>query len=305
MGKKRILQERVVVNRAAGARRAAASSRIAFQGERGAFSEQAVHQLLGARWSLLPCRSFEEMFEAVVRGRALACVVPIENTLAGSIHKNFDLLLRHQLQILAETNVRIEHHLIALPETRLNDIREITSHPAALDQCQAFLRRHPRWEVVTGYDTAGSVKSLVQQHLSKSAAIAGSLAARFYKCKILRKNIEDHRQNFTRFWLLSKSPREQLPMTLRKELGGTRNKTSIVFSTKSIPGALFKCLSVFALRDINLSKIESRPLVGRPFEYLFYVDFLGNIDEKRCQNALRHLGEITDFLRVLGCYREG
>lgn len=278
---------------------------VAFQGEREAFSEQAVHQLLGARIDLLPCDSFEKTFLSVARGTAHSCVVPIENTLAGSIHKNLDLLLEHRLTIMAETRVRIEHHLIALPGVKLRAVQRVISHPVALEQCQRFLRRHPNLKIEPVYDTAGSVKLLVEQGWRETAAIAGSLAARVYGCKKLKENIEDHEANFTRFWLLERA-RGSGPRNEKIDRQDSRGaKTSIVFSTKNVPGALFKCLGVFALRDIDLTKIESRPLVGKPFEYSFYVDFLGSPAEERCRNALRHLKEVTDFLRVLGCYRRG
>lgn len=284
------------------------SLKIAFQGERGAFSEQAAVQLLGSRIELIPCDSFDKCFTAVKRGRAEACLVPIENTLAGSIHRNFDLLLQHGLSIVGETRVRIEHHLIALQGTRLGDVRRVLSHPMALEQCRRFLEQHPRLESVAEYDTAGSVKLIAESAVADwrdTAAIAGAWAARRYGCAILKRNIEDHAENHTRFWLLSKPQRKGSLSRHRPWERQRGDKTSIVFSTKNIPGALYKCLSVFALRDINLTKIESRPVRGRPFEYFFYVDLLSHVDEERCRNALRHLGEVTDFLRVLGCYKQG
>jgi prephenate dehydratase len=280
-------------------------ARVAFQGERGAFSEQAARQLIGARIEVIPCESFEKTFDSVVRGRADVCIVPVENTLAGSIHKNLDLLLKHRFHIVGETNLRIEHHLVALRGTSLQEIDRIISHPVALEQCQRFLRRHPHIKSEVAYDTAGSVKMIAEHEWHNTAAIAGAWAAQWFHCGILQKNIEDHHENYTRFWLLQKGsskrhPSEGWPWAHRKG-----DKTSIVFSTRNVPGALFKCLSVFALRDIDLTKIESRPVIGRPFEYFFYVDFLGSVAEERCQNALRHLGEVTDFLRVLGCYPRG
>jgi prephenate dehydratase len=279
--------------------------RIAFQGERGAFSEQAAHQFYRGPMELLPCESFERTFQGVVSGRADACVIPIENTLAGSIHKNLDLLLEHGLTIAGETRVRIEHCLIALRGTRMRDLRRVLSHPVALEQCRKFLRQHPRLQSEAAYDTAGSVKLLVGQGLRDTAAIASPLAAKAYGAVVLKSNIEDHRENYTRFWLLRQQPSGRRSKKRWPRRGLPGDKTSIVFSTRNIPGALFKCLSVFALRDIDLTKIESRPLVGRPFEYFFYVDFLGSVEEEACRNALRHLEEVTDFLRILGCYPRG
>lgn len=281
--------------------------RIAFQGAPGAFSEQAIYQLLGRRVALVPCESFEKTFASVLERRAQACVVPVENTLAGSVHKNLDLLLQHRLTIRGETQVRIEHHLIALEGVRFRDIRRVISHPVALEQCQKFFHAHPGLRSEVAYDTAGSVKQIVEHRWRDTAAVAGPLAVRKYPCAVLKRNIEDHRENFTRFWLLAPKAAGTMSLRMKRRLvvRKDRSKTSIVFATKNIPGALFKCLSVFALRDINLTKIESRPRKGRPFEYFFYVDLLEHVEEPRCRNALRDLGEITDFLRVLGCYEKG
>ena len=264
----------------------------AFQGERGAFSEEAAYKLLGPRVKPLACPTFPEAFRAVTRGRAEAALIPIENTLAGSVHENYDLLQENRLTIHAEVHLRIVHHLIASPGTRLADVRKVYSHPVALAQCSRFFKRHPRVEKVPFYDTAGSVKMLAADRPIRAAAIASRVAAEVYGARILLSHLEDHRENYTRFLLL-------------KRAAGTpkgADKTSIVFSTANLPGALLKCLSVFSLRDINLTKIESRPLRGRPWEYCFYLDFIGNVGERRCRDALRGLAEVTEDLRVLGCY---
>jgi len=273
--------------------------RVAFQGERGAFSEEASVQLLGEGLDLDPRPSFEEVFAALAGGSADYAVVPIENTLAGSVHENYDHLLRFKLPIVAETSVRIVHNLIARPKVRFSQVSRVFSHPVALGQCLKFFRKHPRIRPENYYDTAGGVKMLMEQAPDGAAAIASAAAAAFYGASILRRSIEDNRQNFTRFFLLARRPPRRSPA------GAKGWKTSIVFTTRNIPGALFRCLSVFALRDINLAKIESRPLRGKPWEYLFYLDFLGSVGETRCRNALRHLGELTDLFQVLGCYRQG
>lgn len=265
---------------------------IAFQGERGSFSEEAAYKLLGRKIRVLPCETFAATFESVKRGRANSCLVAIENTLAGSVYENFDLLLAHNLHIVNEVSLRIVHNLIALPGTTRKDVRQVYSHPVALAQCRRYFEQNPQVTKVTYYDTAGSVKMLVERRPPGAAAIASRTAAEVYKGRILAAHLEDHRENYTRFLLLSKTPR----------VSPQANKTSIVFSTRNLPGALYKCLSVFALRDIDLSKMESRPLRGRPWEYFFYLDFVGNVKEERCKKALAHLGEVTDFLRVLGCY---
>jgi len=275
--------------------------RVAFQGELGAFSQQAVYQLTGPEVEVVPCQQFEQVFRALAGGEVDAAVVPIENTLHGSVHENYDHLVNYQLPILGETHVRIVHNLIALPGVKFRDIRRVFSHPVALNQCLRFLGRHPQLERVPYYDTAGSVKMLVQERLRDAAAIASSVAADIYGASIVRRSIEDDRRNLTRFFLLGpKGRRAALPRADKRAY-----KTSLVFSTRNVPGSLFRALSAFALRDINLTKIESRPLRGKPWEYLFYLDFLGRTDDPKVCNALRHLGELADFLRVLGCYPRG
>ncbi len=265
---------------------------VAFQGERGSFSEEAAYKLLGRGIRVLPCETFAKIFASVTGGHANYCLVPIENTLAGSVYENFDLLLANNLHIVSEVSLRIVHNLIAMPGTRRRDVREVYSHPVALAQCERFFIKNPRIKRVTYYDTAGSVKMLAERRPTGTAAIASRIAAEVYDARILQTHLEDHRENYTRFFLLSKTSR----------VSPKANKVSIVFSTRNLPGALYKCLSVFALRDIDLSKMESRPLRGRPWEYFFYLDFVGNVKEERCKNALAHLGEVTNFLRVLGCY---
>lgn len=265
---------------------------VAFQGERGAFSEEAAYKLLGKRIRALPCETFSAAFGSVARGKARYCLVPIENTLAGSVYENFDHLLENDLHIIGEVSLRIVHNLVAFEGTTLRNLRQVYSHPVALAQCGKFFARYPKIQKMPFYDTAGSVKMLEHERLAGSAAIASQTAAAVYGARVLQRHLEDHSQNFTRFLLLSKIGK----------VSGRANKVSIVFSTPNTPGALFKCLSVFALRDIDLSKMESRPLRGRPWEYFFYLDFAGNLKEDRCQKALSHLAEVTNFLRVLGCY---
>lgn len=265
---------------------------VSFQGERGSFSEEAAYKLLGRRIRILPCETFIATFQSVVAGNAQACLVPIENTLAGSVYENYDLLQSNALHIVGEVSLRIVHNLIALPGTSRKNVRQVYSHPVALAQCGRFFARYPQIERIPFYDTAGAVKMLAERRLRGAAAIASRIAAGVYHARILARHLEDHHENFTRFLLLSKT----------RKVSRRANKVSIVFSTRNLPGALYKCLSVFALRDIDLTKLESRPLRGRPFEYFFYVDFLGNVKEERCRNALAHLGEVTNLLRVLGCY---
>ena len=274
--------------------------KVAFQGELGAFSQQAIRQLLGASAEPTPYQRFDEVFAALRSEKVKAAVLPIENTLHGSVHENYDLLLRYNFEITAETSVRISHNLIAPPGVTFDRIRKVYSHPVALNQCLDFFRHHKRIHSETFYDTAGSVKMIMKERPTDAAAIASELAAKIYGGTILRRGIEDDSQNFTRFFLLE--PPGSKPRTLRGA-GKSPWKTSLVFSTKNIPGALFRALSALALRDLNLVKIESRPLRGKPWEYLFYLDLLGRSSDPVVQKALGHLEELADFLRVLGTYR--
>ena len=276
---------------------------IAFQGERGAFSQEAARRLCGPDVEVLPCTRFEDIFRSVKEGRAAGAVVPIENTLAGSVHENYDHLVNFELPIVAETSVRIVHNLIAPKGVRFSQIKRVFSHPVALNQCLDFFAKNPQIERIPFYDTAGSVKMVTEEGLKDAAGIASAVAAEIYGAHILRRSIESDRQNFTRFFLL-RTP----DYARRHPLGAAPNaqwKTSLVFSTRNVPGSLFRALSAFALRDLNLIKIESRPLRGKPWEYLFYLDFLGRADSPVAVHALNHLGEVADFLRILGCYPKG
>ncbi len=270
----------------------------AFQGERGAFSEEAARRLLGADVKVRPCQRFEEVFQRLDRKEVTAAVVPIENTLAGSVHENYDHLLKFAFPIVAEVNVRIVHNLIAPPGVPFRKLRRVFSHPVALNQCLDFFADNPQIERQTFYDTAGSVKMVMQEKLTDAAGIGSALSAEIYGARILRRSVEDDRQNFTRFFLLRR--RGWKPKKAPPAPKGW--KTTLVFTTRNIPGALFRALSAFALRDLNLNKIESRPLRGKPWEYLFYLDFMGHIDDERSRNALGHLRELADLLRILGCY---
>ncbi|HSB08817.1 MAG TPA: prephenate dehydratase [Blastocatellia bacterium] len=271
----------------------------AFQGERGAFSEDAARQLLGPGVDTIPCRTFDEMFDAVATRVADCAAVPIENSLAGSVHKNYDLLVEHDLTIIGETNVRIVHHLIAPRGVSLSEIRRVHSHPVALAQCERFLRANPRIEVAPAYDTAGSVKMIVESGSKQDAAIAGATAATVYGADIIAEGIEDNAQNFTRFLLLTRSERADSIETVSNQC---QRKTSIVFRVANKPGGLFRSLAAFALRDIDLTKIESRPIEGRPWEYSFYLDFIGDRTEQHVERALANLSELAESVRVLGSY---
>lgn len=270
--------------------------KVSFQGEPGAYSEQAVFNYFGDVESV-PCESFDVMFDSVVTGKSDVLLAPIENSLAGSIHQNYDLLLRHDLHIIGEYFLRVRHCLIANPGVRREDLRTAISHPQALGQCAAYLRAL-QIKPEPAYDTAGSVKMLKESGARDVAAIASRRAAELYGLEILQEGIEDNPENFTRFLAVG---REAVIPAGDPPSEGVA-KTSIVFTLKNVPGALFKAMSVFALRDIDLTKIESRPLQGKPWEYLFYVDLLGSTHDTTVQRALDHLGEYAVTLRVLGSY---
>lgn len=290
--------------------------KVAIQGELGSFSHEAAERML-PRCTVVPCARSAEVFDRVERGSVEGAVIPIENTLAGTVAEHADLLVSRNVFIQAEYLLRIIHNVIAPPGVQMRSLRRVLSHPVALDQCRDFFHQHPQIEPVPFYDTAGSVKHVIENHLKDAAGIAGQQAAREYSGKILKAGIEDEKSNFTRFFLVRQLGRgrgrthvSQHRRDVGHPGGGTdyhrlippgANKTSIAFKVKNLPGALFKSLSVFALRDISLSKIESRPMRGRPWEYVFYVDFLRGDDEP-AQNALRHLGEVADFVKVLGVY---
>jgi prephenate dehydratase len=282
--------------------------KIAIQGELGSFSHEAAEAML-PRAVVVPCARSLDVFDRVKRGAVDGAVIPIENSLAGSVAEHFDLLLGRDVHIVREFRLRIVHNLIAPPGTRLADVRRVYSHPVALDQCRDLFAKNPKLEPVPFYDTAGSVKHVVAEGLRDAAGIASRRAAEVYKGKILKAGIEDDKKNFTRFFLIERGKIERGRIKRGKIKRGkpraARNadKTSLAFSVKNIPGALFKALSVFALRDISLSKIESRPMRGRPWEYVFFVDLLRGDDEDS-RNALRHLGEVSDLVKVLGIYPE-
>lgn len=268
--------------------------KVAIQGEEGSFSHQAAIELLGADVKILPRPSFEALFEAA-SGAADRAVCPIENSLHGSIHENYDRLKASSLHIVGETQLRISHCLICRPGSSLASIRRVASHAVALSQCRRFFAERPNVEPVVAYDTAGSVKDLLRgDGPATQGAIASKLAAQLYGGQVLLEGIEDDPQNYTRFLVLAREPG---PIE-------AASKTSIVFTLKNVPGALHRALSAFAARGVDLAKIESRPLRGRPWEYLFYLDFLGD-PRGVAGEALAELRGLAEELRVLGSYPEG
>lgn len=270
--------------------------RVAFQGEPGAFSEAAAVQLLGEQVATVPRGTFDATFRAIAEGAADALLVPVENTLAGSVVRVYDLLLESPLEICGETILPIEHHLMGCPGASLEEVRAVASHPMALAQCERFFETHSRLKRVPAEDTAGSVREMMERGDISRASIAGMRAARHYGAIILRENIEDNVENFTRFVLLL-PPNE----AARFRAGGDAKKMSIAMRLAHRPGALLASLEPFANHGVNLQKIESRPIHGKPFEYQFYIDVeAGN--HQHLEKALEEVREATSQLRVLGLY---
>ncbi len=275
---------------------------FSFQGVPGAYSELAGRDLLGAKCRTLPCETFEAVFESVHRGRADRGIIPIENSLAGSIHQNYDLLAQHGLHIIGETYLRVEHALLGRPSARFQDIRQVRSHPQALAQCSGFFAKHKRIKPVVWFDTAGAAQSLEGEKSNSIAAIASEYAGKLYGLKVLRRSLQNQAVNFTRFLVISKNI-PPLGGGRKTTRGGEKVKTSITFlPRKNEAGALFRILEIFALRNIDLSKIESRPDPKRPFDYRFYLDLAGGSGDLDIREALKRLGGITTGLRVLGSY---
>lgn len=265
---------------------------VAFQGEPGAYSEAAAVKYAPGT-AVLPCPSFEAVFSAVADGRATHGILPMENSIGGSIHRNYDLLVDHVLPIVGEVELRVDHCLLALPGTTLADVKVVYSHPQALAQCEAALTQMPGVEVVAVYDTAGAAKMVREGGRPDAAAVASRRAAEVFALDVLRESIQDFADNITRFCVIAPAATDPVDA----------NKTSLVFALHSKPGALFKALAGFALRDINLTKLESRPLRGRPWEYAFYVDVEVAAEDPGLQRALADLREFSHWVRILGSYR--
>jgi len=268
--------------------------KVAIQGEMGSFSHEAARETLGEGIDILPCPTFDALFDVVGSGGADRAVVPIENSLTGSIHENYDRLLGRPLHIVGETQLRIQQCLIARPGASLGSLRRVASHPVALAQCRNFFAAHPHLEAVAAYDTAGSVQRLLAAGPVTEAAIASRLAATLYQGEVLVEGIEDDPQNFTRFLVLAREP---------GPVGGAA-KTSVAFTLPNVAGSLHRALGAFALRGASLAKIESRPLRGRPWEYAFYLDVLGN-PQGPVGEALGELRGLAGEFRILGSYPEG
>jgi prephenate dehydratase len=269
--------------------------KVAFQGARGAYSEIATTQYFAKRVETVPVPNFADVFTAVVKKKVEFGVIPMENSLTGSIHQNFDLLLKYKLWIGGEIKLRISHSLLAPHGASLKTIRKVYSHPQALWQCQRFLKSFSRIEAIPYFDTAGSARYVAALGEPDSAAIASRFAATHYDLKILKAGIEDNKENYTRFLVLSRPPQRSK---------GEGDKTSVAFALRDIPGALHRCIEVFAKAGIQIFKVESRPIPGRPWEYLFYVDFGEDLYKPVSQQALKDLKKVSKRLRVLGTYKK-
>ena len=265
---------------------------VAFQGEPGAYSEAAALKF-EASAATLPCQAFDDVFAAVAGGRATHGILPMENSIGGSIHRNYDLLLEHDLPIVGEVELRVDHCLLALPGTSLDDVKVVYSHPQALAQVENALRQMHGVEVVAVYDTAGAAKMVREGDRRDAAAVASRRAADVFGLQVLRESIQDFRDNITRFCIVAHAGAE----------APDADKTSLVFALQSKPGVLFKALAGFALRDINLTKIESRPLRGRPWEYAFYVDVEAPRGHPGLDRAVADLQDFCHLVRILGSYR--
>jgi prephenate dehydratase len=264
---------------------------VVFQGEHGAYSEEAIYQFFGPEVETGPCPSLEEVFAAVESGTAAYGALPVENSTAGSINQAYDLLLSRDLRIWGEAVLRVRHALLAPPGTRLADIARARSHPQALAQCQRYLGNRG-WTPETAYDTAGSARDLAAAPERGVAVIASRLAGQLYGLEELDYGLEDSEYNYTRFFMLGTQdpPRAQ------------RSKTSVVFSSRHQPGALYECLGEFARRRVNLTKLESRPRRNRPWQYTFYLDFEGHCKDPECEAALMGLLRRSSFIKLLGSY---
>jgi len=269
-----------------------ASSRVAFQGERGAFSEEAAVKLLGEGIELVPRTTFEALYSSLQERLADYVLAPIENSLAGSVHRSYDLLVSSGLRIQAEVVIPIVHNLIGLPGATFERITQVLSHPVALAQCERFFASHPSIKRVATDDTAGSVREIMSAGDPARAGIASRRAAKVYGAVILREHLEDHPENYTRFLLLATSA----------DVAEDADKLSLVLHLAHKPGSLCSALGVFARRNLNLMKIESRPIPGTPWSYCFYLDLQASLKDRRTREALDELKQFKDSVRVLGCY---
>jgi len=275
---------------------------IGFQGEHGAYSEEAIFKHFGREVKTIPTVSIHEVFNLAEAGAVDLGVVPVENSVEGSINETYDMLVSSNLSVVGEVILRVVHCLIALRTAKLGGIKVVYSHPQALAQCRNFVTSLGVEPIVT-YDTAGSVKMIKEKRLEGAAAIAGERAALIYGLKVLKKGIEDYSTNSTRFLIVSREAAEGARPGARRAGITHGAKTSLIFSVPHVPGSLYNALEVFAREKINLTKIESRPTKERPWEYYFFLDFEGRRDDRKVVKVLTELATKTAFLKVLGSYQ--
>ncbi len=267
--------------------------RVAFQGEHGAFSEDAVEAYFGEAPETVPCLDFLDAFNAVEKGRATHAVLPVENSIEGTVAQVNDLLLEHDLVVTAEVVIPVDQCLIGMPGAKLEEATTVYSHPQALAQCRRFLDQYPQWKRIPAYDTAGSVRMVKEEGDGRSLAIASRRSAQVYGMEVLREAIQSEAHNFTRFFVLEKDP----------ALVEGADKTSLVFAVKNVPGSVYQCLGELANRGINLTKLESRPRRGRPWSYVFFADLEGNVEDPGVKEAVGALLRTAGFVKILGSYR--
>lgn len=267
--------------------------KVAYQGIKGAYSESAIYKHFGKKAEAIGYETFEDVFEAVKKGKADYGFLPFENTIAGSIVENYDLVLKENVSVIAEVFLGMEHNLLSHKGNNLKNIKIVYSHPHAVNQCKEFLKKH-KLKAVPEYDTAGSAKLVKERNNIEEASIASELCADIYGLDILRRNIETNKNNITKFFVIVK--KENIPKELKKE------KTSIALKTKHYPGALVNCLQRLSKNNINMTKLESRPIPENPWEYVFYVDFEGGLDDENVKLALSEMEAASIFIKVLGSY---
>ena len=270
--------------------------KVAYQGIRGAYSEAAIYRHYGKKVEAIGCEMFDNVFDAVKKGKADYGLVPVENTIAGTIVENYDLLLKEDVFVVAEVFLKISHSLLSHKGNKLENIKKAYSHPHALHQCRDFLKKY-NIKAIPEYDTAGSAEIVKERNKMDEAAIASDLCAKIYRLEIIKKNIGSGSSNTTRFLVFVK--KDKVPKDIKKE------KTSIAFKTKHYPGSLVNCLQRLAKNSINLTKLESRPIPENPWEYIFYVDFEGSIDDKNVKLALSEMEASSTLIKVLGSYPKG
>lgn len=264
---------------------------VAFQGEHGAYSEEAARQYFGEQVTTLPCQSFEKIFESLQQGSATYGMLPVENSLAGTVASTYELLMEYDFRVRGEHIIPIHHHLLAPQGTTLEEVKQVKSHPQALAQCEKFIRRRG-WQPIVDYDTAGSAKKLAENPEPFTAAIASGLAGKLYNLNVLEKGVEDDPSNSTRFFVIGRDDAER----------SDPSKTSLVFAVRHRPSALHRCLGAFAAHEINLTKLESRSMRGRPWQYLFYLDFEGHWQDPQVEAALVELLRQAAFVKMFGSY---